>query len=211
VFYARLNAFDFLSRRAGLKNMGKRKYFIAIILRDQALAQAEGVKQEIAEKFGVKGALRSPAHITLHRPFEWKEENEPLLREKLRSFKTDGPLDIKLQGCDAFSKRVIYFGVQADDRLRQLHSSLKSFARRELGLLNEWDDTRGFHPHVTVAFRDLKTKNFQQVWDFVQAVDFSHKMIVSGFSLLRLEQNWEELEYFDFSDSPERNIYKASK
>jgi 2'-5' RNA ligase len=191
--------------------MGKRKYFVAIILRDQALAQAEDVKRQLFDKFGVKGALRSPAHITLHRPFEWNEEKEPLLREKLRSFKADGPLDIKLEGCDAFSKRVIFFAVQADERLSQLHHSFKSFARRELRLLNEWEDERGFHPHVTVAFRDLKTKNFQQVWDFVKTIEFSHKMRVSGFSLLRLEQKWEELEYFDFSDSPERNIYKASK
>lgn len=179
--------------------MGRRKYFIAIILRGEALDHAEKIKRELFDEFGVKGALRSPAHITLHRPFEWNEEKEPLLREKLRSFSAPGTWTINLQGWDSFSKRVVFVAVKSDENLGKLHASLKSFARRELGLLNESEDERGFHPHVTVAFRDIRTKNFTQVWDYVQSREFSHKMPFDGFSLLRLEQKWEELEFFGFT------------
>ena len=178
--------------------MGKRKYFIAIVLRDEALAEAERIKHDLFLKFGIKGALRSPAHITLHRPFEWSEEKEALLREKLRAFRFTEKLTIALRGWDSFSKRVVFVAVHADERLGQLHTGLKTFARRELGLLNEWEDERGFHPHVTVAFRDLKNKNFTPVWEFVSSFDFNHEMTVSGVSLLRLEDKWQELEYFQF-------------
>jgi 2'-5' RNA ligase len=178
--------------------MGKKKYFIAIILREESLAQAEGIKEELFRLFGLKGALRSPAHITLHRPFEWKEEKEEQLREKLRSFSGQTPFPIKLNGWDSFSNRVIFVAIEPNNSLSKLYASLTGFARRELNLLNEWEDERGFHPHVTVAFRDLKTKNFTQVWEFVQSREFYHEMLVSGISLLKLEDKWEELEYIGF-------------
>jgi 2'-5' RNA ligase len=176
--------------------MGKRKYFMAIILRGKALEDAEKIKESLGSEFGLKGALRSPSHITLHRPFEWSEEKENILREKLRSFRSPPPYSILLQGFDAFPRRVVFVAVKADQALYEHYTALKKFAKSELGLLNEWVDERGFHPHVTVAFRDLKPKLFQPVVDFLTRTPFEHQCLVEGFSLLKLEEKWEELEHF---------------
>ncbi len=63
-----------------------KKYFIAIVIPGPLFGETEAVKQELFEAHGLKGALRSPAHITLHRPFEWKEEKEAALVETLKKF-----------------------------------------------------------------------------------------------------------------------------
>jgi 2'-5' RNA ligase len=191
--------------------MGKRKYFMAIILRGNALEDAEKIKNELHQKFGLKGALRSPAHITLHRPFEWQEEKEHLLRQKLRSFSSTPSFPLNLRGFDTFSKRVVFIAVDPDHRLTDYYLALKRFAKKELALLNEWEDERGFHPHVTVAFRDLKPRHFHPVLDFVNTVTFDHQVMVEGFSLLKLGDKWEELEYFGLLPDKADNIYKASK
>ena len=41
------------------------------------------IKQEFANRFNSKAALRSPPHITLHMPFKWKEEKEVKLIDVL--------------------------------------------------------------------------------------------------------------------------------
>ena len=179
--------------------MGKRKYFIAIILNGETFSEAEKIKQELFDRFGLKGALRSPAHITLHRPFEWAEEKETQLREKLRTFSAPLPPPLRLQGFGTFSKRVVFIAVKEENALNDLYTDLKRFAKKELGLFNEWEDERGFHPHVTVSFRDLKPRHFGAVKEFVDQKNYDRVLKVTGFSLLRLEDKWKELEFFELS------------
>src|SRR4051812_35439549 len=105
--------------------MGKRKYFMAIILRGKAFEQAEKIKQGLNETFGLKGALRSPSHITLHRPFEWSEEKENMLREKLRSFPATVPFEIELKNFSSFSDRVVFIAVQQEPALAAYYAELK--------------------------------------------------------------------------------------
>ena len=67
---------------SGLKNTNS-KYFIALVPSGEALAALEAIKQEIFETHHLKGALRSPAHITLHRPFEWPDAKEEKLMKNI--------------------------------------------------------------------------------------------------------------------------------
>src|SRR5690606_10445042 len=107
-------------------------------------------------------------------------------------------LDLTLQRFDHFGERVIFVNVKESAELNQLHSDLKHFARTELRLLNEWNDMRGFHPHVTLAFRDLRRKNFQAAWDFISTKVCLQQFRVEGLSLLKHDQEWRELRYFSF-------------
>jgi len=79
-----------------------KKYFIAIVLPPPVFEEAEKIKHELYLTHSLKGALRSPAHITLHRPFEWKEEKENTLIEKLNTFKFPGELQIELNNFSFF-------------------------------------------------------------------------------------------------------------
>jgi 2'-5' RNA ligase len=62
----------------------KEKYFIAIVPPEPIKTELQQLKQNFYNLYNTKGALRSPAHITLHMPFEFKEKEE----EKINSFLT---------------------------------------------------------------------------------------------------------------------------
>jgi 2'-5' RNA ligase len=175
----------------------KKKYFIAIVPPPQILAQIGEIKQELFEKYKLKGALRSPAHITLFRPFEWKTEDESALIETLQKFKFEGQFNAELKNFNCFEPRVIYVDVMHNEILQELYSHLKTFCRRNLNLYNEDDGLRGFVPHVTIASRDLKKQLFYQLWNDFKTREFSASFAISNISLLRLENKWEIIRNFN--------------
>src|SRR6218665_3901749 len=176
--------------------MGVKKYFIAIVIPPPLFEQTEALKEELMRLYGLKGALRSPAHITLHRPFEWKEEKEEELIARLREFRFKESFRITLQDFAFFEPRVIYVDVKQNDILFELHGQLKRFAATRLGLLNEVNDLRGFHPHVTIAFRDLKKPRFYELKPEFEKRQLQGSFEYTGFSLLKLEKKWEEYDTF---------------
>lgn len=173
-----------------------KKYFIALVLPEPVFGLVEALKQRLQKDYGLKGALRSPAHITLHRPFEWKEEKEQELIKKLSGFRFETALEIELKNFAFFEPRVIYVDVVQNPALNDLHSQLTRFAKRELRLFNEADDLRGFHPHVTIANRDLKKPLFFELKQVFEKEKFDAAFSCPGFSLLRLEKCWEEIKFF---------------
>lgn len=177
--------------------MSTAKYFIAIVLPEPVQEIIEELKQDLYIHHNLKGALRSPAHITLHRPFEWKEEKENLLIEKLKPFRFGSAFDIGLHHFGFFEPRVIYVDVLPNIELQLLHTQLVKLVKKELLLFNEADDLRGFHPHVTVAFRDLKKPLFYKLRERFMNETLEAQFQCKAFSLLKLKAKWEVLHDFD--------------
>lgn len=172
-----------------------KKYFIAIVLPPPVFEEVEKIKHELYTNHHLKGALRSPAHITLHRPFEWREEKENILLETLNTFKFDDKnIAIELTNFAFFEPRVIYIDVLPNTILVDLHKALKAFAKTKLGLLNEVNDLRGFHPHVTVAFRDLKKRTFYELKEEFAQKQFRASFNSNQISVLKLSTKWEVLK-----------------
>ncbi|MBL7930813.1 MAG: 2'-5' RNA ligase family protein [Bacteroidia bacterium] len=172
------------------RKMTLKKYFLAIVIPEPAFSEIEALKTALMEKHGLKGALRSPAHITLHRPFEWKEEKEEVLINTLTKFNKPEAFTIELKDYDFFEPRVVFINVTSNPAISELHFELSRFAKEHLRLFNEAEDLRGFHPHVTVAFRDLKKPKFYELQREFSEKKFEHRFKYSGFSLLKLEKTW---------------------
>ncbi|PBQ32064.1 2'-5' RNA ligase [Sphingobacteriaceae bacterium] len=176
--------------------MTPKKYFLAIVIPEPLFSEIEAIKQNLFEEHHLKGALRSPAHITLHRPFEWKEERESELIQKVSDFKFSVPFPLQIKNFAFFEPRVIYADVLKNELLYQLHAELTLYAKKELKLFNESEDMRGFHPHITVAFRDLKKPKFYELQKTFESKKLEGTLEYTGFSLLKLEKRWEEIKYF---------------
>ena len=170
------------------------KYFIAILMPEPILGQVESYKQDLLKQFNLRGALRSPAHITLHRPFEWKASKENMLIETLQKFSFGSVFDIELQNFNCFAPRVIYVDVLKNEMLEELHTRLKYFAQENLKLLNEVEDMRGFHPHVTIALRDLRKNKFEEVWHQFKEKKYAAEFKFSGITLFKLNKQWEPIQ-----------------
>ncbi len=167
------------------------KYFLAIVPDESLLAEAENLKLKLREKFGIKYALRSPAHVTVKMPFSYNEAKEGKLVEKLKSFLAGvDPFEIEVNGVDNFRNRVVFWNVEANERLNAFQQALKIYCKRELNLVDELSD-RNFHPHMTIAFKDIKPKQFDEVYEFVKGIPIHAMIDIRELTILkRLDSRW---------------------
>lgn len=175
------------------------KYFIAVVPPEPLLSEIQKVKSDIFEKYQTKGALRSPGHITLHMPFSFEEEKENRLINCLSEFKFQSSFQISLTNFACFAPRVVYIHVDEQPVLTELQKQLVRHVKQNLQLFNQSDDKRGFHPHVTVAFRDLKKQNFHAVWDEYKDKYFKADFRCDSFCILKhIDHRWEIYKEFKF-------------
>lgn len=176
------------------------KYFIAIVPPEPLLSDIQNIKQSIFDNYQSKGALRSPGHITLHMPFSFDESKEAKLIECLNEFEFKTVFPISLKNFDCFEPRVIFINVQEQNELFELQKKLVSHVKRHLNIFNQSDDMRGFHPHITIAFRDLKKAVFYKVWEEYKTKSFSETFTCNSFALLKHQKDeWVVLKQFDIA------------
>ena len=149
------------------------------------------------EAFGAKAALRSPPHITLHMPFKWKMEKEGVLVESLESLAMQlQTFEVKLQNFSCFEPRVIYVDVVECEGLSHVKKEVMDVSRK-VWKLDLPRDMRGFHPHITIGFRDLKKPMFYKAWEEVKDKLFVANFEVNAISLLKHNgKHWEEFRKF---------------
>ncbi len=175
------------------------KYFIAIVLPEPLQQEVMAFKEYVKDNFNSKGALRSPAHITLHMPFEWKSEKEEFLIKTLSEFKFNEEFKLELKNFSCFEPRVVYVDVVKNDTLNQLQKELVKHVKLNLGLMNEAENMRGFHPHATIAFRDLNKAKFTGAWEHFKTQTYSANFSTKSFHLLKHSQGiWNIYKEFGF-------------
>jgi 2'-5' RNA ligase len=182
---------------------GISKYFIALVPPSPALEQAQQWKEYFKIEFNAKAALNSPPHITLHMPFEWKSAKENVLMEKLDMFaQAQKPFTVELKNFGAFAPRVIFIQVLESIELKTLQSTLTRFCKTGLNLFNANRLDQPYHPHLTVAFRDLKKAVFPKAWDFVKDIPFQQQFLVENLVLLKHDgKQWKARAQFPLAVS----------
>ncbi len=171
--------------------MDGRLFFIAVLPDESIQAEVTAFKLYAARHFRSSGALRSPPHITLFPPFSWAPEKLELLDSCLRGFAgLEKPFLQELRNFNCFQPRVIFVDVAHNEALWGLQARLEECLKTELGL--ETDNSREFHPHVTVAFKDLKRQVFPEAWAHFSGIAFERQFEVRDISLLEHNgRQWE--------------------
>lgn len=171
-------------------------YFIAVIPPQPLYAEALAIKNHFKDQYNSKAALNSPPHITLHMPFKWKESKEAELVSSLEKFsEKQKPFEIRLAGFGAFEPRVIFIDVKKDEALAELQKNLKRFCKTELNLFNADYKEFAYHPHLTLAFRDLKKAEFYKAWEEFKDKKLEATFRVDSFVLLKHDgREWREFK-----------------
>jgi 2'-5' RNA ligase len=179
--------------------MSLTKYFIAIVPPEPVFSEIENIKRVVSENYNNKSALRSPAHITLHMPFQWKEEKENILIEKLKLFSYPDTFKINLKNYSGFEPRVLFVDVIKNNSLDELQNNLVQFVKVNFNIFNQADDKRGFRPHVTIAFRDLKKELYYKAIEEYRQKTFDAEFLCNSFCLLKhTGKHWLVKEEFCF-------------
>lgn len=174
-------------------------YFIAIIAPDTINQQVLEWKNYMLRRFDCRVALRSPAHITIVPPFHMAEHLEQLLIDAMGAIAAQQEkIPVHLQNFGAFAPRVIYVHVQPDEVLRQLRDYTEDqLIRAERFPVRS--DPRPFHPHITIANRDLRKGDFAAAWEHFCNRRYEASFDAGALSLLRLgEGGWEVIADLPF-------------
>lgn len=169
------------------------KYFLAVVPPKDYFLDIENIKESISEKYHTKGALLSPAHITLHMPFSFDELDEAKLIDTIKQFKFDEQITIQLSNYSVFEPRVIFINVLENENLFKFQKKLVQFVKSKFNIFNQADDLRGFHPHITIAYRDLKKPIFYAIWKEYEQQKFERAFVCNSFWLLKkTDKKWEQ-------------------
>lgn len=183
-----------------MKGLGK--YFIGLLPPAVIEAQFKTLKQGFAEQFQVKYALQAPTHLTLKMPFRYKEAKEHELAVRLTSaLETQAPFQLKLTRIGHFGRRNIHQQVASSESLMQLQTTLRSFCKRSLHLVEELSD-RNFQPHLTLAYKDLKPIHFEEVLEFARQNAIQGDFLVErAYLFKKVENRWQVIAPLPFGNS----------
>ncbi|MBW8685545.1 2'-5' RNA ligase family protein [Chitinophaga rhizophila] len=173
-------------------------YFIALLPNAAVGTEIIRLKQEFAEKYEARKALRVLPHITLQVPFTASPELEKSLGPALHTFAaTLSPFEIKLNGFGGFSftrRKVLYINVEKNEGIVHLHQQLVDFLRKDFGF-SHMLARYGFNPHISLAFRDLSDQEFNMAMDEYGSRPFDAAFQVRNLYLLRhTGTSWEVLQ-----------------
>lgn len=176
------------------------RYFIAIIPPSPIFEEVLALKNYFKTKYDSKASLNSPPHITMHMPFLWKEKKENELIQLLTEFaKGKEVIPISFDGFGSFPPRVIFISVAENEKLGLLQMQLEKYCKTELNLFNAQYKDTPFHPHLTLAFRDLKKIKFVEAWNEFKEKPFSGSFDATGFTLLKHDGKiWQPFHLFHF-------------
>lgn len=163
--------------------MSSKLYFIAILPPAELQAEVIAFKQYAARHFGSSHALKSPPHITLIPPFRWPDDHLDQLNEALANRPIQAEhFSVDLQHFSSFPPRVIYVDISPNEHLNNFQNQLEKHLATTLGLQKE--SPFGFHPHMTVAFKDLKESRFPEAWAYFSQQLYQRSFQVSSYTLL---------------------------
>lgn len=160
-------------------------YFLAIVPHDELANKITLIKEELAEKYNSKKALKGPPHITLQAPFRWNEVDEERIIDLLLGFAGyQRCFDVNLEGFNHFRNDTIYIDVPECVELIELHEDLQDFLVAEMSFTEDLLRHRDIHPHMTIAARDLKPQ-FEEAWAEFRKRNFKESFNATGMVLLK--------------------------
>ena len=109
------------------------------------------------------------------------------------------PFNIFINGVSHFGERVIFLAIEPNEALLTLQKSLVKEMKINLNLFNAQYKDQAFHPHITLAFRDLKKQYFTEAFSHFESLNIAEKFQSSSISLLKHNgKNWEIFREYDF-------------
>ncbi len=134
-------------------------------------------------------------------PFEWKSAREHYLVSELQRFaQTQKKFEVTLNDFGCFEPRVIFIAIAPNDSLKALEADLLRFCKVSFNIFNARYRDLPFHPHVTIAFRDLRKPMFHKAWEEFRDKSFNANFLVESIALLRHDgDRWNVIEEFRLS------------
>ncbi len=171
-------------------------YFLAVVAPEPVQSQLTELKYLARDLFHSGHALNAPAHLTLIPPFFARQDQMDRYVENLYGvLKNHKAFSLRLKGFDKFGRRVIFVDVVPNPMLDKLQADLYDFHKF---FFQGQVKPNGFHPHFTVAFRDLDEDIFPEAWNYFSNMDYEAVFDVNRIAILRhKDKRWHITDSLD--------------
>src|SRR4030095_5490293 len=142
-------------------------YFVAVVLPPELNKKVLKFKEYMFNKYGSKVGLKSPAHITLVPPFWMEAEKEEQLINDMARNNHVQPFPVITDHFSAFKPRTIFIALCPNEQLNNLKQLTDDLFTNHIDYKVKIDK-RPFHPHITIATRDLHKKDFAEAWPWFE-------------------------------------------
>ena len=176
-------------------------YFVAIVLPPHLDEKVLHWKQVMQHRYDCRVGLKSPAHITLVPPFWMDEAKEESLLQAVITISQDlSSYTLRTNNFSAFKPRTIFIDLERSIELEEMKKVVDNFFQRQETFPVKID-IRPFHPHITIATRDLFKKSFYEAWPLFEKEEFMETWNVEGISvLLHNKKNWDVIHTSQFQN-----------
>lgn len=167
-------------------------FFVALVPPEDHHQKYQVIKDHLTREFGTKAAQKSPPHITLIPPFRLRKDQEEILESSIKASASQfKPFEIEVNGYGRFDSRVIFAHPIPSKQLQECRRrSLSNFEKSFPKLLNL--PSRPFHPHITLAFKDLDESHFNPAWESLKTKPLEDRFQADKLSILKLKNGiWE--------------------
>ena len=185
----------------------KSLYFIAIIPPEPVFQEIWQIKKDFEDNYKSKAALNSPPHLTVHMPFKLKPKEECDLINELQKISTNhSSFDITLDSFGQFNEKVIYVSASKPDALQSLYTVIAKQMKLQFQVFNSDYKNRGYHPHITVAFRNLNKENFLKAWAIYSQKEYQREFVADKLALLKHNgKTWDVFKEFKMGTITQHN------
>ena len=179
-------------------------YFLAVVLPDELNTKILSLKKWVHQNWGCKVGLKSPAHITLLPPFWMDESLEDNLKSDITHLSRQiAPFEVATNNFSCFKPRTIFIEPVLTEPLKNLKKETDQFFKLH-AQYGAKIDARPFHPHITIATRDLRKSAFAEAWPQLQNQTFEHTFTAASISLLRHNgHTWDVVHTASFKKDSE--------
>ena len=97
---------------------------------------------------------------------------------------------------------MIFIAVAESDALAALQKELHRVFKRELDIFNANYQDRPYHPHLTLAFRDLRKSQYHLAWQEFSNREFKAEFMADKIALLKHNgKRWDVIKEFPLESS----------
>lgn len=180
-------------------------FLVCLVPPASIIEDVDEIRNYISDKFNVHESLKRPAHITLYPPVKISsQETEKKFFNALKAASYFNPFNQVLKNFNAFPEHTFYIDVERNDGIMSLEKQIRT-ELQPLKLLDKKDSNK-FNPHLTLAFRDLKTPVFQEILAEFKDRKFKREFQISSFSVYKhMDKRWQpykEIAFQNVADKP---------
>jgi 2'-5' RNA ligase len=177
-------------------------YYIAIVPPPDLRKEIREFKIGLRDRYNAVHALRSPAHITLQMPFHFEENAEHLLEASLEGLASGHTsFSCELRDFGHFGKGVLFIEVVPNESLGNLRNKLQALLREQYHFGDRKLPER-FHPHITIANRDLSPGHYNLAWAHFKELSYHKKFTAEALTLLKHGgDHWDVYREFPFREA----------